>query len=288
MKLLWAWYLHHLIIVEERISHWIGNFWLWNWWHGSFADHSNINLEFWLQDCLFSLCRRQWISLDLYLVLSSGGSSSGQGELISGNKINRLKMIERMRVNYWMLLMRLCLDQGKETLAAEWSLERRCFLQHIDFSIHRDLWLFGEWLIRRLIQLLREKIEPSSRCWPTSQAPFYYITAFTKFLFPYLSDLSAAGPLAVMNCSAALGRVIAGIFSDRYVGPVNSLFLSFFIGGSIQLVMWTVASNLATIYAFSILYGLFGPAFLSLLTPAASKCTKLKIRREYVADFDFK
>ncbi|KAE9405889.1 hypothetical protein BT96DRAFT_1060674 [Gymnopus androsaceus JB14] len=49
-------------------------------------------------------------------------------------------------------------------------------------------------------------------------------------------------------------------------------FCSFFIGGILQMVFWTVAQSYAAIIAFSALNGLIGSWFLSLLPVV---CTKM-------------
>ena len=45
----------------------------------------------------------------------------------------------------------------------------------------------------------------------------------------------------------------------------------FLLGGLSQLVIWTFASNFASIFVFSALYGLIGPSFLSLLPIASAQ-----------------
>lgn len=90
-----------------------------------------------------------------------------------------------------------------------------------------------------------------------------------------------------MNISGGVGRIVAGIIADRLgeqrrsfksgrwtnhpIGPVNCLFLAFFLGASSQLLMWTFVRSLGSIVAFAIVYGFLGPCFLSLLPVAAAQ-----------------
>ncbi|PBK86442.1 MFS general substrate transporter [Armillaria gallica] len=59
-------------------------------------------------------------------------------------------------------------------------------------------------------------------------------------------------------------RILAGRLAD-YFGPINIFFSSFFFGGLFQLLIWTFAKTYASIIVFSILNGLVGCWFLSLL-----------------------
>lgn len=83
--------------------------------------------------------------------------------------------------------------------------------------------------------------------------------------------LSTATPLIVMNICGGLGRLFAGMIADR-LGPVNTFFISFFLGGFAQMVIWTFADSFGSIMAFSIIYGAVGGWFMALL---AMVCAQL-------------
>lgn len=106
--------------------------------------------------------------------------------------------------------------------------------------------------------------------------PFYFITSFTRATVPSIpaNSILLALPLVIMNFAGGLGRITAGFLADR-LGPVNCLFLSFFLGGLFQLVIWTFATSFGSIFVFSALYGFVGASFLSLLPVSRHLATQL-------------
>ncbi|KAK7049926.1 hypothetical protein VNI00_005356 [Paramarasmius palmivorus] len=97
-------------------------------------------------------------------------------------------------------------------------------------------------------------------------SPYYFSPTYTKDIVPSLDpkSLLVTVPLIVMNISLGLGRIAAGRLAD-YFGPINMFFSSFFIGGLLQMVLWTFARSYASILVFSVLNGFIGGWFLSLL-----------------------
>ncbi|KAK0452071.1 major facilitator superfamily domain-containing protein [Desarmillaria tabescens] len=97
-------------------------------------------------------------------------------------------------------------------------------------------------------------------------APFYFSTTYTKQFVPSIAHdpLKPVVPLVLMNFSAGFGRILAGKLAD-YLGPMNVFFSSFFFGGLFQILIWTFAKTYAAIIVFSILSGLVGCWFISLL-----------------------
>ncbi|KAG7445307.1 MFS general substrate transporter [Guyanagaster necrorhizus] len=96
-------------------------------------------------------------------------------------------------------------------------------------------------------------------------APFYFITTYTKRFVPSINpdSLLVVGPLVVMNlCGMCL--IFVRILAD-YLGPINVFFLSFFLGGLFQILVWTFSTTYASIMVFAALYGLVGCWFISLL-----------------------
>ncbi|KAJ7908486.1 major facilitator superfamily domain-containing protein [Mycena leptocephala] len=97
-------------------------------------------------------------------------------------------------------------------------------------------------------------------------SPYYFITTYVKDQIPSLNpkSLLVVAPLVVMNISGGIGRIIAGRMADRF-GPINMFFMSFFVGGLSQMLIWTFAHSYGAVIAFSVIYGLFGCWFLGLL-----------------------
>ncbi|TNY17576.1 major facilitator superfamily domain-containing protein [Rhodotorula diobovata] len=102
--------------------------------------------------------------------------------------------------------------------------------------------------------------------------PFYFITALTKQQCPeYDPDsLVVAAPLIVGSAVCGIGRVFGGFVADR-IGPVNTLILSFLVGGLSQLVMWPHITSFGAIMAFACLYGWFGSWVTPLLAPCCAQ-----------------
>jgi MFS family permease len=74
----------------------------------------------------------------------------------------------------------------------------------------------------------------------------------------------------VPDFAAGFGRIAAGFIADR-IGAVNCLFMSFFIGGLSQMVMWPFVKTFGSITGFAIISGFFGSWFMSLLAVACSR-----------------
>ncbi|KAG8736224.1 hypothetical protein FRC11_002770 [Ceratobasidium sp. 423] len=73
-----------------------------------------------------------------------------------------------------------------------------------------------------------------------------------------------------MSFASAIGRTGAGHVADR-IGFMNAFILAITISGLSQLILWNVAAeSYAGIMVFSVVFGLTGPCFLSLVTPIAA------------------
>ncbi|KAJ3981579.1 major facilitator superfamily domain-containing protein [Lentinula detonsa] len=151
-------------------------------------------------------------------------------------------------------------------------------------SLHAVIWIFA-WF------LLKERLPPGTN--PTAKKlwlpkkitgsfwsvalsmffgvfgylpPYYLSTTYTRQMVPGLSasSLLATVPLIAMNFCLGIGRISAGRLADIF-GPINMFFCSFFVGGLLQMVFWTFARTYTAIIIFSILNGLVGSWFMSLL-----------------------
>ncbi|GAA6026910.1 hypothetical protein JCM8097_005955 [Rhodosporidiobolus ruineniae] len=102
--------------------------------------------------------------------------------------------------------------------------------------------------------------------------PFYFITALTKEACPqYDPDaLILAAPLIVGSIISGFGRIFSGFVADT-IGPVNTLFCSFFLGGLFQLTIWPHMTSFGSIMTFACLYGFVGSWFISMLPPTSAQ-----------------
>ncbi|KAL1664653.1 major facilitator superfamily domain-containing protein [Schizophyllum commune] len=103
--------------------------------------------------------------------------------------------------------------------------------------------------------------------------PFYYITTYTKTVGGIPSGGNAlipVVPLVVINLCAAVGRIGAGQLADTF-GSINVFFLSFFLGGILQMVFWPFTASYASVITFGAAYGLTGGVFMTLVPPVCAK-----------------
>jgi MFS family permease len=81
--------------------------------------------------------------------------------------------------------------------------------------------------------------------------------------------------LSIFNAGSLFGRLIAGLCGD-IIGSYNTYIVVCFLSGVWVFALWIPASNDATVIAFSILFGFFSGAFVSLLMPLMLKSSPLK------------
>ncbi|KAI5476230.1 hypothetical protein MNV49_007930 [Pseudohyphozyma bogoriensis] len=107
--------------------------------------------------------------------------------------------------------------------------------------------------------------------------PPYYITAYTTRQIPSLdpTSIAPAVPLIVGNFFTGIGRVCAGVVSDT-IGPVNTLLVSFAVGGLFQMAWWPFATTYGNIIAFTCAYCFFGNWWLSILPAAIAQIFGVK------------
>ncbi|CAE6479612.1 unnamed protein product [Rhizoctonia solani] len=101
-------------------------------------------------------------------------------------------------------------------------------------------------------------------------SPFVFISVYTSEKIPNISTQLANLPIPIMSFASAIGRTGAGYVADR-IGFMNAFILAISISGLSQLILWNVAAETyAGIMVFSVVFGLTGPCFLSLVTPIAA------------------
>ncbi|QRV93263.1 major facilitator superfamily transporter [Ceratobasidium sp. AG-Ba] len=99
--------------------------------------------------------------------------------------------------------------------------------------------------------------------------PFFFISVYTSEKIPNISSQLANLPIPIMAFASAIGRATVGLTADR-IGFVNAFILVVLFSAFTQAVLWNVAAETyGGIMAFSVLFGLIGPCFISLVTPVA-------------------
>lgn len=93
-------------------------------------------------------------------------------------------------------------------------------------------------------------------------APIFYLPTYA--VEHGMSTQLASYLIAILNGLSFFGRVIPGVLADR-IGPLNMLFGAGICSGILNLC-WTQATTNAPIIVFSVLYGFFSGAIVSLMS----------------------
>ncbi|KAF8602546.1 MFS general substrate transporter [Ceratobasidium sp. AG-I] len=101
-------------------------------------------------------------------------------------------------------------------------------------------------------------------------SPYFFMPTYAVSRIPTLSPQYTVLPSSIMNFSSALGRSLVGFVSDC-IGPANAFILAVSISALSQLLIWNFAYNYVTIMIFSVLFGMTGGCFLSVMTPLAAQ-----------------
>lgn len=94
------------------------------------------------------------------------------------------------------------------------------------------------------------------------------------FFFPLyarsigIGSRESAAIVSAFNLSSAVGRISAGLLSDR-IGPLNSLAVSLFLNAASLLALWPVSTTLAPLVVFAIINGAAAGGFFSLMPTVA-------------------
>ncbi|KAG9100768.1 hypothetical protein FS749_012882 [Ceratobasidium sp. UAMH 11750] len=100
--------------------------------------------------------------------------------------------------------------------------------------------------------------------------PFVFTFVYTREKLPGLhSPRLACLPISIMNFASAIGRTTVGFGADR-IGFLNAFILTVSVSAFSQAVLWNLAANsYAGVMTFSVVFGLSGPCYISLITPVA-------------------
>ncbi|KAJ4494542.1 major facilitator superfamily domain-containing protein [Lentinula edodes] len=103
--------------------------------------------------------------------------------------------------------------------------------------------------------------------------PYFYVVDYAQSLG--ISSHMAFVVLALMNAGGVFGRVAPAILSDS-IGRFNLLAPTSFLAGFLILISWMFARTLSTLIVFSILYGFFSGAFISVITPCVAQISDIR------------
>ncbi|KAH9229074.1 hypothetical protein K456DRAFT_1923736 [Colletotrichum gloeosporioides 23] len=100
---------------------------------------------------------------------------------------------------------------------------------------------------------------------------FYYIGPFSRDKLSFSYDTSI-DILMIMNGVGAIGRVIPGFLADLFLGPLNVVTPAAAVC-TILLFSWMAIKSAAGLYAWAVVYGIFGATVQGLFPAALSSLT---------------
>ncbi|PPR07688.1 hypothetical protein CVT24_003897 [Panaeolus cyanescens] len=103
--------------------------------------------------------------------------------------------------------------------------------------------------------------------------PFFYIVDYAR-QFSIMEE-KAFYILALMNAGGMVGRIAPAYLSDL-VGRFNLLFPAAFLSGFTCVSVWPFTTSFLSITAFSLAFGFFSGAYISLITPCIAQISDMK------------
>ncbi|KAI0728961.1 major facilitator superfamily domain-containing protein [Fomitopsis betulina] len=100
--------------------------------------------------------------------------------------------------------------------------------------------------------------------------PYFYLQLWVNV--HGLSGTLGFYTIAILNGASIFGRTLFNMLADK-IGPLNVLWPVATVTAALMFVMFSVTSNGATI-VFSIFYGFFSGALISMMPPTASRFAK--------------
>ena len=105
--------------------------------------------------------------------------------------------------------------------------------------------------------------------------PFFYVPVYSQRILGLLPDPSS-DMLAILNATSVFGRVLPGLIADK-TGSLNAL-LPCAIMSTVLGFIWLSVSDMTGIILFSVFYGFFSGALVTLpLTVIASLTPDLRL-----------
>ncbi|TDZ38404.1 Aspyridones efflux protein apdF [Colletotrichum trifolii] len=100
---------------------------------------------------------------------------------------------------------------------------------------------------------------------------FYYIGPFSRDILSFTYD-SSIDILMIMNGVGAIGRVLPGFLADHFLGPLNVVTPAALVC-TVLLYCWIAVKSEPALYAWAVLYGMFGATVQGLFPAALSSLT---------------
>ena len=100
---------------------------------------------------------------------------------------------------------------------------------------------------------------------------YYYIWPFSRGTL-HASDYASFNLLLILNGLGVPGRVIPGLLSDLYFGPLNTI-IPLAISCGVLTYFWIAVRSVTGLYAWDAVYGFLGGSVQSLVLAASSSFT---------------
>lgn len=102
--------------------------------------------------------------------------------------------------------------------------------------------------------------------------PFFYITDYTTSTLPSTAPELSWYMLPILSAGSVIGRTIPAVLADRW-GSLPVLAVTTAVSAVLAFAWIAVKGSLAGIIIWSLLYGAFSGAFVSLQTPTVASIT---------------
>ncbi|KAL3423342.1 transporter MCH4-like protein 6 [Phlyctema vagabunda] len=100
---------------------------------------------------------------------------------------------------------------------------------------------------------------------------FYYLGSYARNILHVNVDESI-NLLITLNGVGILGRILPNHLADRYYGPLNTL-IPVVLVASVIIYSWIAVTNRGGLYAWAVMYGIFGAAIQSLFPATLASLT---------------
>ncbi|KAI8333743.1 major facilitator superfamily domain-containing protein [Blakeslea trispora] len=91
--------------------------------------------------------------------------------------------------------------------------------------------------------------------------PLFFLPSYATYLG--LSDTQGSCLISVAASCNAIGQILSGYVADR-IGHINTIIITCIFAGLSNFIIWIFAYNFALLVLFSIIFGFFGGAFVTL------------------------
>ncbi|KAI9271602.1 major facilitator superfamily domain-containing protein, partial [Phascolomyces articulosus] len=149
----------------------------------------------------------------------------------------------------------ICLIMRENTVPTEKESTKDKIKTSINVSILRDT-NFLIWMSACVPQVIIQTV------------PYIFVPVYATYIG--LSPLQGSTAVGVISGVNLFGRLSAGFVADK-IGSLNTFIIYNTLSGCAAVFIWIFAYNYITLLVFSVVYGLFGSVYYTLLGPTVAR-----------------